>query len=101
MVTSGAACSCDQKRILEKRSHLCNGHVCVRVLGWGGAGGRREPGTRSWSACQANARNLGFAAGKVKVNEEGVKVTYVVSSFILKESYNCCVENNTLPSTGF
>lgn len=38
MVTSGAACSCDQKRILEKRSHLCNGPVCVRVLGWGGAG---------------------------------------------------------------
>lgn len=50
----------------------------LRVLGWGGVGwggGRREPGTRSWSACQANARNLGFAAGEVKVNEEGVKVT--------------------------
>lgn len=50
----------------------------LRVLGWGGVGwggGRREPGTRSWSTCQANARNLGFAAGEVKVNEEGVKVT--------------------------
>lgn len=77
MVTSGAACSCDQKRILEKRSHLCNGPVCegAQSIGVRWGGGRREPGTRSWSSCQANARNLGCAAGEVKVNEEVVKVT--------------------------
>lgn len=28
MVTSGAACTCDQKKILEKRSHLYNGPEC-------------------------------------------------------------------------
>lgn len=42
MVTSGAACTCDQKKILEKRSHLYNGPECEGAqsigVGWGGAG---------------------------------------------------------------
>lgn len=40
MVTSGAACSCDQKKSLEKRSHLYNSSECEGAqsigVGWGG-----------------------------------------------------------------
>lgn len=85
-----------------KRGAACVMALCVTVigvLGWGE--GRREPGPRARRACQANARNLRFAPGKV-LSQRGGSRSYVMWSHVhFKKNPMTVVENNTPPPKSF